>query len=315
MNSKMKIIFGGILAATGIILLIVGLLIYIDISGLNSLLYINRVHQYVLLYILSYIMMAWGVGSLIAGILFAILGSVQYNFNSGKPLAAGIAVLFICLAISGFFIAVALPPANKISETMDFQSHFTEVNATKADCLNGSINSTYSGSYYLNSSSLNLNSGVLSPGGGTTKFSTDVATVFSSSGNKTIELTIISDNGKKTFTSWVYVYPSVNVSISGPSSVNDASGSAFETYSSVSSGYGPDNYTWRLSAFYIGDAQNASFNIYDKDMRVHFYLNSGSNLYGYNYTAYISLTVTTKFGDSYTYQPNFEGYQVSVVGN
>lgn len=319
MENKRKVILGASLLAIGIVLLVLGLIEYINTTGFNALTYPN-VHQYVTARAISLLGLGWGIGLLGTGIFIMVLGIINHKFTSKKPLAVAITILIIGLAFTGILGYIAIPPSAGIKASMAIESHYTEMCASSADFSNISIQSNYPGTYYLNSTSTVLSSGDL---GLLSQYSeveyqnlsVDLSDSFSTPGNHSLNLTVISHNSKKIYNSWVYVYPQITASFTGPANVNDQNGPVTATYVSSYTGFTPDNYTWSVLNEIFGDVQELSYNKYSRNLSIDFYQQSNSYNYGYNGTIYISLTVTTSYGDSYTYSPNFLGYQVSVTGN
>ncbi len=317
MDKKYKVIFGSILLAIGVLLLVFGALIYVSTTGLNILQYKSAMAA-VNARLLSYVMLGWGSGLLIAGIIFLALSIMNFTFQSKKIVAVAMAVLLIGVGITAVFEVAAHPSAqSSMHGKVEVGNHYCEVGQCNSDYVNAKANSSYVGSYYLNvtgpSDSVLANGSV---GSLVSAGPSNVSFNFKTPGNYTVTLSMISHGVKKAYSTWVYVYPKLKASVSGKANINNEYGSQTVTYMPVISGYSPNNYTWSISSSTFTDAQNYSYtNLYGKSMTVTYFLNSGSFLYGYNATYYISLTVQNKFGESYTYDPGFGGFETNVTGN
>jgi len=117
-------------------------------------------------------------------------------------------------------------------------------------------------------------------------------------GNHTITATVFHGDASNSRSVNLRILPALSATISGPTQVNDASGSVTVTYhADVSGGMGPYSYSWSL--FNSSYSQQASYTAENSNsFVVTFSLNSqAASFYGiYNGTMEIDLTVTDDLG-------------------
>ena len=249
MKYRGKIIVGTILLIIGVLSLVFGFLIYINISGVNVLLYINSVHSFVFNYILSRVFIIWGVALIVSGISVIMLGALKKEFRSKKPLAIAIAVLIIGLAISGLFVYVSIPPSLDAKAELSANSQYTQANSSKAIVYNVSAYSNYHSMEYFNVSlngKLVFNQSQEFKGYQNSSYCIPPDT-FPSPGNYTVSTTITHGDSKKIFKSWIDVkpYSPMSISIVGPKEVTDGYTGNYSVH--VTGGYGPYQVLWSIA--------------------------------------------------------------------
>ncbi len=273
---KNKIILGAILLILGVVSLVLGFLLYINVSGFNILLYLGHEHAFVFDYILARIMIAWGVALIASGIIFILLGGLKKEFQSKKPMAAAVAVLVVAMAVTGLFVYVVLPPAVQAHADISESSRYTQVGSDKPVFYNVSSYSNYHSMEYFNVSlhgKLLFNQSLEFKGYQNTSLCIPPGT-FSSPGNYTLSTTIVHGSVKKTFNSWVEVkaYSPMSITITGPSEVTDG---YTGTYSAdVSGGYGPYTIKWDITGL-------RTHTLFGKDVSFTF----GDSYFGYTVKA------------------------------
>lgn len=314
MNSRRKLIFGMAAVIIGLLSLLIGMFLFIRVSGIDALLY-PSIRALDFAAILSFLCISWGVAWLITGIVFLVLGLRRFSFNSRKPMVAALALLVVFSVFSGGLLAVGLPPAPSVSVAVHDPVNYTESGSTVSLPVYVNITSTYSA--YLNVSfiSSNIQSvAFCNVAKGTHEIKIPVEGLTLSPGKGDMQFTVCSQSVKKIVSVNYTVYPTLSVNFSGPTSVNDANGPVCVVYSPTYQGYAPDNYSWSPGAFYFGNVQELSCNPYAQDLHITFYLNkSVSNPSGYNYTLYMSLTVTNMFGESAS-TGGFGEFEITVTG-
>ncbi len=263
MRNKTKLIFGSILLILGIVSLVFGLLLYIDTSGLNVLIYIYHEHEFELAYVLSRILIAWGVALLSSGIIFVLMGAIQSEFKSKKPMAAALSVLVVGLAVTGLFIDVVLPPPVHVNAKIDETSQYTQVGSQRPLIYNVSSYSNYYSTEYFNislGSKLVFYQSVNFTGYKNTSICIPPST-FSSPGNYSVTNTITHGSFNKEYSSWLDVkpYSPMKITITGPSEATYGYTGVF--HASVVGGYGPYKIKWDISGEHnhIFTGSNISF--------------------------------------------------------
>lgn len=314
MNSRKKLIFGMVAVIIGLLSLLIGMFLFIRVSRIDALLY-PSIRALDFAAVLSFLCISWGVAWLITGIVFLVLGLRRFSFNSRKPMVAALALLVVFSVFSGGLLAVGLPPAPSVSVAVHDPVNYTESGSTVSFPVYVNITSTYSA--YLNVSfiSSNIQSvAFCNVAKGTHEIMIPVEGLTLSPGKGDMQFTVCSQSVKKIVSINYTVYPTLSVNFSGPTSVNDANGPVCVVYTSSFQGYTPDNYSWTPGAFYIGNVQETSCNPYTQNLHITFYLNKTvSDPFGYNYTMYMSLTISNIFGESAT-AGGFDGFDVSVTG-
>lgn len=212
-----RLIIGISVLITGIVLLVIGFLIFIDLSSLNALAYIGNVHRYATLRILAFLSLGWGIALLISGILIFFLQYIKYTFKTKKIFAVVIGILVVGLAVTGIFGAAAIPPKLHINVVPSINSHYVEIYPSSNTDIYGnfSVSVNYPYLFYLNITVNSTTSDIFSGGCG---YSTSIPFAFYNfytAGNHTITLTIISHGVKKIFSTWVYVFPQSKASFTG----------------------------------------------------------------------------------------------------
>ena len=248
MSAKGKFILGSILLILGILSLVFGFFIYINIAGLNALLYVYSEHSYVFDLLLARIMIGWGVTLICSGIVFLLLGVLMKQFQSRKPMAAAVAVLFVAMAVTGVFIYATIPPAVQAHADISESRQYTQVNSQKPVYYNVSSYSNYHSMEYFN---VSLNGRVLFNQSLEFKGYKNTSlcippSIFENPGNYTLSTTIVHGSVKKKYSSWVNVkpYSPMTVTISGPSEITDGYTGNFTAH--VSGGYGPYSIKWEI---------------------------------------------------------------------
>ena len=118
-----RLIIGISVLITGIVLLVIGFLIFIDLSSLNALAYIGNVHRYATLRIFAFLLLGWGIALLISGILIFFLQYIKYTFKTKKIFAVVTGILVVGLAVTGIFGAAAIPPKLHINVVPSIKFH------------------------------------------------------------------------------------------------------------------------------------------------------------------------------------------------
>ena len=301
MNSKRKLIFGIIAIVLGILSLFLGMILFIRSTGIDALFY-TSVRELRLTFFLGLLFISWGLGWLITGIVFLVFGLRNFSFDSRKPLVIGIALLVVFSVLSGGVLVAVSPPSPSVTLSVRDSRNYTEagssvsfpayVNVTTSRAADMNIS-------YISSSVVHI--GSCSIAYGTHELVVPLSGFSLPAGKGKLEFEVVSLSVSKIVYVNYTVYPSLSANFSGPTSVNDANGPVCVVYSSTYKGYAPDNYTWNPGAFYVGNVQEISYNPYSQDLHVTFFLNkSVSDPFGYNYTLYISLTVSNIFGESYS---------------
>ena len=301
MNSKRKLIFGIIAIVLGILSLFLGMILFIRSTGIDALFY-TSVRELRLTFFLGLLFISWGLGWLITGIVFLVFGLRNFSFDSRKPLVIGIALLVVFSVLSGGVLVAVSPPSASVTLSVRDSRNYTEagssvsfpayVNVTTSRAADMNIS-------YISSSVVHI--GSCSIAYGTHELVVPLSGFSLPAGKGKLEFEVVSLSVSKIVYVNYTVYPSLSANFSGPTSVNDANGPVCVVYSSTYKGYAPDNYTWNPGAFYVGNVQEISYNPYSQDLHVAFFLNkSVSDPFGYNYTLYISLTVSNIFGESYS---------------
>ena len=300
MNSKRKLIFGMVAIILGILSLLFGMLLYIQSTGIDSLFY-TSIRELMFTYLLGLLFIFWGIGWLITGIIFLVFGLREFSFESKKPLVIGISLLVMFSVLSGGLIVASYPPSPSVSLSVHDSYNFTEscsfvtfpayVNVTTSRAADMNIS-------YVSSSVVLI--GTCSIAAGTHELVVPLDGFSLLPGKGKLEFDVTSLTVSKIVYVNFTVYPPLSANFTGPTFIDDANGPVCVVYSSTYSGYTPNNYTWNPGAFYVGNVQEISYNPYSQNLHVTFLLNeSVSSPYGYNYTLYISLTVTNIFGESY----------------
>ena len=284
MKPERKFIFGTILIIMGIVLLVIGLIQYVGIYGINAIFYIHRIHDYVFNYVMSYVLIIWGSALLISGFVFILLGFMKKEFSSKKPLAVGVSVLIIAMGITGFFIYSAVPPSIHADVSISSPSHYAEVGSSNSTDYKSSVYSNYYATEYFNISlkgkliyDLNnsfhgyYNTTYMIPGN-----------ILNSPGNYSILVSVVHGTKRYEKSSWFYVYPlaNMNITINGPKIIEPGIAGSYSV--SVSGGYGPYNVSWIVFG-------NSTHHFYGKTLSYIF----GEPYYGYSIIA----SVRDKYGD------------------
>ena len=248
MKSRGKFILGSILLILGVLSLVFGFLIYINISGFNVLLYVGDEHAFVFDYIFARVLLAWGVALIASGIILILLGALQKEFRSRKPMAAAVAVLVVAMAVTGVFIYAALPPSVQVHADISESTQYTQVGSEKPVYYNVSSYSNYHSTEYFNVSlhgKLLFNQSFEFKGYKNTSLCIPPGT-FSTSGNYTLSTTIVHGSVKKSFNSWVDVKACspMSITITGPSEVTDGYTGNYSAH--VTGGYGPYSIKWDI---------------------------------------------------------------------
>ena len=287
--------------------LVLGLLIYINISGLNVLIYLYREHTFIFDVRLSRVFIGWGLALISSGIILLLLGSLKKEFQSRKPMAAALAVLIVALAVTGLFVYTVLPPPVDVHADLSASSQYTQVGSERPVYYNVSSYSNYHSMEYFN---VSLNGNILFNQSLEFKGYKNTSlclppSLFSSPGNYSLSTTIVHGSVKKTFNSWVDVkpYSPMSVSISGPSQVTDGYTGNFSAH--VSGGYGPYSVRWDIYGEHNHDltGNDVSFTFGDyyygytvKACAIDEYgaVNSSSM------TSYLTSNLTASYSDTYS---------------
>jgi hypothetical protein len=331
MDYKNRLILGSILLILGLISLVFGILLYITTTGFNVLIYIYNEHQFVFVYIVSWILIAWGIALIASGIIFILMGALKHEFKTRKPVAVVIAILVVGLAVTGFFLYVALPPPIHTHARIYESAQVTQVGSDRPVVYSVSSYSNYYSTEYFNvslsgktvySQSLNFR------GYKNTSICITPST-FSSSGNYTITNTIVHGSYKKVYSSWINVkpYSPMKITITGPEEATYGYTGVF--HATVTGGYGPYSIKWDISGehehAFNGNNISFTFGNYYWGYTVEAYVTDKYGVVNSSYiTTYIVQNLSASFTDKYaqldpgmtdTFNGStFSGFEQSGVG-
>ena len=248
MDYKSKIILGTIFLILGIFSLVIGILMYIDTSGLNAL-FIDSLHLYVFEYLLARLLIIWGLALISAAIVLFVMAALKKEFKSKKPMVIAIAILIIGLLFTGAMVYEGMPPSFNAKADLSQNAQYTQVGSNKNIIYNVSSYSDYQSTEYFNVSlngTLVFNQSISFRGYENTSFCIPSST-FSDPGNYTVTNTISHGTAQRTYKSWINVKPDspMHLYISGPSEATEGYTGNYSVH--VTGGYGPYQVLWNIA--------------------------------------------------------------------